>query len=251
MRHKKALGEMLSVQWIGILGAVAGMAALLVPPDSGAKWWLLGFLVLIVGVAVVLEGHRHRLSLFTSGLVEYVPSFPEHRNAEVLAEVKRDYCYLGVTFSSLLTSFCNWFERHRPAAGRVRLLLADPDNLALYEAEAAFRLGPGAADEKELKRTAQARIEEQRNALRRLAKLGDRSHIQIRFHTQLLHQWLHVVDDRLLYAGLLRHGDDGLECPMAVLQRRVQPGLYDHYHGWFEFLWQDAESREIKWAEYE
>jgi hypothetical protein len=250
MRHQKNLAEMISIQWVAVLGGIAGIVALFVPPDSPLKWWLLGLLTLLVVVFVIVEGQRHRLSVFSSGLVEYIRSFPENRNAEVLEDVSREYCYLGVTFSTFLTSFCNWFERHRKGQVKVRLLLADPDDLAMFQAEARYLSGGSAATEEQIHRLAQQRIQELTAALRRMARLADRTHIEVRFHKQLLHEWMHIVDDRQLAVGLLRHGEDGLECPVAVLRRMAQPGLFDHYHGWFEYLWQASEKRTVDWEAY-
>jgi hypothetical protein len=77
-------------------------------------------------------------------------------------------------------------------------------------------------------------------SLRTLAALQAASdYIEVGFHHEKLHEWMHIIDDHVICLGLLEFGESGRSCPLLVLKNK-RGAIYDSYRAWFECLWQSA-----------
>src|ERR1017187_6368405 len=102
-----------TVQWLTVLGAVAGVLGLLAlwrSPYAIAIMWATG---LLAAAFLLLEVQRDRLSVFFAGIQKFDRIFSQESNRRVLAEVSTEYCYLGIGFSTVLNTFRAWHESER------------------------------------------------------------------------------------------------------------------------------------------
>jgi hypothetical protein len=231
------------------------------------KHWVAGYLALISAIVTITEGVTRsqtltimaaaitlgatlaiaRLSIFRSGLDSFLPAHSE-RNAEVFDDIRDSYCYLGVTFS-MAEAFASWYEKNHRTGCKIRILITDShkdwmDRQVGWQEADRWRAKSAAEKASELAALAEERREDQVSHLRKLARLPNSAgSIEVRYHQQRIHQWLHLVNKQYAWIGLLRSGESGRECP-AIIAKRLSDGkgLYEHYEGWFESLW--AEGRE-------
>lgn len=240
--------ELRTFKWVSVVAAVAsivGAAALLDPRTRVALLVAGGALF---AVALWFELKRDRLSALFSGISRYFQHFPPEANKEMLASVRKDYCYLGISFTSVFPQFRQWYEGRPPAGARIRILLTHPDASEALEFQARyqwdlFQTAAAARDRQRIADTVEGVQRAIRSTCSLLAALPDSaSHIEVRFHREKLRKWMHLVDGEFLYLGVLHKGDSGLNAPVAVFRRRqAKWSLFDHYAEEWDSLWELAE----------
>jgi hypothetical protein len=236
----------LSEHWGFELLALLSAVATLIGAITFSRTLTIAALIL----TLLLFTIKDRASVFTSGLKRYIPEFAPERNAAALSDVKETYCYLGVTFTTAAPSFRAWFESRRQGTPHIRILLADPESMETLKRQAAYechpigRTSPTTLTDAELSSIAHDKAGKIKATYGDLARLkGGPANIEVRLHHERLHEWMHIVDDRTAWVGLLHPGESGLNGPVAVYCRRGKPSAFDYYQNWFETLWAESAGR--------
>lgn len=247
-----SLGFVKWVQFVsGSVGIVAVVVAMLKEPYRQPV--LIGSAVLF-GLLGLLGLHRYRVHVRLQGRlkgvvssVHEITSFPLEANAEVFRAVETEYCYLGITFTSVLAAFRSWFERERRGSPKVRILVTDPDAREVLEYQARYELDLFSdsltkAQQEQIVQSVERTRAAIAHALHALGGLPQApGQIEVRYHREKLRKWAHYVNGREAYVGILRKGESGLKSPVLVLSR--QEGLWtlsDHYQEEWESLWQEG-----------
>jgi hypothetical protein len=245
-KSKGNLADYTAYHWVGFIGAIAGVAGLILTTEVAHKhWWAAGAGGLLI-ILLWIESKRHHLSRFAAGVQDFIKIFPEHRSIEVMDDVQDSYMYLGVSLDTVSNALANWFENH-PHKGRVRirLLLTDPEAPEVWVRQPAYERKPG-TPEAELEAVAADWRKAQAVALRKVSALpGVKEPVSLCYHREALHEFMHLVDGDQLYVGLLRRGVSNRECPVVVLKKRGDISLFHHYADWFEFLWEQGRKAEL------
>jgi hypothetical protein len=241
------LMQLRTVQWISLVGALAGILGLLALWESRYRTpVMLGVIVLSI-VFVLAELQKDRISLLFSGISKFYRSFPQELNQGVFKQVQNEYCYLGITFSSVLNAFRAWHDSELKGNVRIRLLLTDPEATDVLEFQARYERDLfGRSLSAEEQRFVSDSVTRVKNAsqltLSTLATLSPRAPgIEVRLHREKLRKWMHAVDGQQLYVGMLRKGETGLQSPVIVLKpRHGKWSIFNHYLEEFESIWENA-----------
>ena len=247
------LMQLRTVQWISLMGALAGILGLLALWESRYRTpVMLGVIVLSIAF-VLAELQKDRVSVLFSGISKFYRSFPQELNQGVFKQVQNEYCYLGITFSSVLNAFRAWHDSELKGNVRIRLLLTDPEATELLEFQARYErdlFRPSlSAEEQRFVSDTVARVKSATQlTLNTLATLPQRgSKIEVRLHKERLRQWMHIVDKEHLYLGMLHKGQTGLQSPVVALKvRHGHWTVFDHYLEVFDGIWENA--REVETA---
>jgi hypothetical protein len=241
------LMELKTVQWISIIGALAGVLGLLAGWESGYRPGLMVIIVILSGVFILAEKEKDRASVLFSGIRRFYKSFPEENNNKVFQEVRNEYCYFGVSFGSVINTFRAWHESELKSNVRIRLLLLDPDATEVLQFQARMEkdlfkpvLSP---EEQTFINDTVTRVRNgTKLTLDHLATLPSRSsRIEVRLHREKVRFWIHLVDGHLLYIGLLRKGETGLLGPVLLLKPRSgRWSLFDYYREQWETIWETS-----------
>lgn len=110
--------------WLSVAGSGAGLVGLVAP-----EYRIYGIVAFIVFVpsAILLERRTGVLSVLRSGIHRFYRSFPVAANHAVFDMVRREYCYLGVSFDTVFSQFEDWYRFRRPGNPKIRILLLDPE----------------------------------------------------------------------------------------------------------------------------
>jgi len=235
-----------TVQWVTILGGVASVLSLPVFWQSPYRSYIIAGAALLLLSCLLLELHKGRISVLFSGVSKFYQTFPEDQNRTVFPAVEGEYCYLGISFTSVLNTFRSWHDSERRGAVRVRLLLTDPEADDVLKFQARYEHGllkPELTAEE--RRRLDETVARAKNAinltLHSLAALRSGSNqIEVRLHREKLREWMHLVDGSLLYVGLLRVGETGQRCQVIVLKKRRRWSMFDHYCEQLESIWNVA-----------
>jgi len=202
-------------------------------------------LIAIVGAILIFLGWRSRHTVSYSGIVHYHESFEAIASREVFREAKRQYSYLGISFSSIKQPFLSWYEEDRKPGCKIRLLLTDPSSKSVetLRFQARHRLGlfdPTLTAEQS--KSVEAAAEEDRiNTLATLQTLsglkGAADNIEVRLQSDKLRMWMHLLDEGTIYLGVMRPSERGLQGPVLLLQRRKNWSLFDYYEQMYESMW--------------
>jgi len=241
------LMQLRTAQWLTILGAVAGILGLLAIWESVHRVWLMGVVVMLAAAFFLLELAQERISVLVSGVSRFYRSFPHERNREVFAGVKKEYCYLGLSFTSVGNAFREWYETERRGNVRVRLLLLDPEEMevatfqARYEHDLFDEKLTG-QQEKLISETVQRLQQATRLTAKMLASLPPGGpKVEVRLHRERIRKWMHIVDGEELYMGVLQRGASGLSAPVVVVKpRHGKWTLFNHYRETWESIWAEA-----------
>ncbi len=241
--------ELRTLKWISVVAGIASIVAAAALLERNARTILLCAGCVLFVVSLWFELKRDRLSALFSGVSRYFERFPTESNREVLAGVRKQYCYLGISFASAFPQFRQWYESQPPAGVRIRILLTDPSAVEVLEFQARYQTG---LFQQNLSPEERRRIDDAvagvrmaiRSTCRLLSALPDSAtHIEVRLHREKLREWMYQVDGNLLYLGLLRKGENGLEAPVAVFRRKQDKwSLFDHFAEEWESLWEAAEA---------
>lgn len=238
-----------TVQWLSIVGAVAGILGLLAPWESRFRPALMIAVLGLTTVFLLLELEQGRMSLLFTGLSRYYPSFVQSQNDTVLAQTEQEYCYFGVSFSTVLNAFRQWYDVERLGNASIRLLLLDPEATDILEYQARCEHGildpvSSTAEREVIDGTVRRSRAAITHALSTLATLKDGpSKIEVRFHREKVNHWMHLIDDTHLYVGILRNGQSGLSAPVLLLRPRLRKWtLFNWYQEEWNNIWVQAKS---------
>ena len=250
------LMKLRSIQWLTIIGALAGIIGLIALWDSPWRNATIVFTLVTSALFFVIEVYKDRVSVVFSGLRRFHRTFPVQQNPRVFEGVQSEYGYLGVSFASVLVTFRAWCEKGKAGNVKIRLLLTDPEAVEALEFQARSECGIWQSSLSEEQndiitrsvRKVQDAIRLTVDSVRAMAPAGP--HIEIRYHREKLRKWMHTINGDLLYVGLLRNAESGLFCPVIELKKRHGKwSLFDHYHDEWEALWEAATPVPLKTSE--
>lgn len=243
--------ELRTVQWVTIAGSIASVVSVLAGWNSTARVPLLIAAVVLPLCTAAIELQKRRLSVFFSGIRKYHASFQTQQNGSVFNSVREEYLYMGITFASVLSSFREWYgSQERRANVRIRLLLTDPKAEDVLRFQAQYETGiwtPEAELTLQQRATLDGIVDRARNSIasvmQTLATLPNAdTAIEVYFHGERLRKWMHVVDGKLAYVGVLPIGQDGYRAPVIELQRQANHWrLFDAYREEWESVFQTAQ----------
>jgi hypothetical protein len=242
------LMKLKTAQWLSTIAAVATIWGLIGLWSSPYRLPLMALVLVLAVGFFVLEMQQDRLAAFFAGVSKFYPLFPQERNVEVFRSVQSEYCYFGVSFSTVLNAFREWHESGRTGNVKVRLLLLDPSESGLLEYQARCELGLlrngdlTPHDRQLVADTAARSSVATRLVLQTLATLPPGPvKVEVRFHSEKVRHWMHVIDGRLVYVGMLRHGETGLNAPVVILKHRHNKwSLFEYYLEEWEAMWISA-----------
>lgn len=241
------LSKLRTVQWISVLGAFAGIISLIVVWESRYRVAVIAGIIVLSVVFMLAELQKDRLSILFSGISKFYSSFSPALNEAVFQQVQSEYCYLGITFSSVLSAFRAWHDSELKGNVHIRLLLTDPEATELLEFQARYErdlFQPSLSVEE--KRFIAETVERVKSAteftLKTVETLPPRApKVEVRLHRERLREWVHIVDKKHLYLGMLRKGETGLQSPVIVMQpRHGKWTVFNHHLEKFESIWENA-----------
>ena len=238
------LAQLRVVQLLAFVGSVAGILSLIALWGSPYRITAMVLSVVLSVFALLLETHRDRTSVFFAGVRKLYSSFPPEKNREVFKTVLNEYCYLGIGFTSVASTFRAWYESERKPNTRIRILLTDPDATDALEFQARYEnnlfKSQLSQDEQQLIQQTVKRAQDGiRLTVDLIKTLSPASPpVEVRFHREKLRKWIHLVNGDSLYLGILRAGVSGLNSPTIVLKPvKKRWGLFDHHFEEFQTLW--------------
>jgi hypothetical protein len=147
----------------------------------------------------------------------------------------------------VLNAFRAWHDSELKGNVRIRLLLTDPEATEILEFQARyerdlFRPSLSAEEQRFVSDTVTRVRSATQFTLNTLATLSPRApRVEVRLHREKLRNWMHAVDGKQLYVGMLRKGETGLQSPVIVLKPRHDHwSVFDHYVEEFESIWEIA-----------
>jgi hypothetical protein len=241
---------------LSVIGAISGIAGLIA--ISNASWRIPLIIVTVLFVLTfIIEHQKDRVTVLFSGIKRYYTSFELSENAGVFDRVHKSYKYYGISFESVKPAFSNWYLYGRRGTSKIQILLADPDVKddeilkfqARYEID-AFQDHLTPEQQERIDRIVERAKQAISSTLATLATLpGSDTDIEVRLHRNRTRRWTHEVDDELLYLGMLKRGESGMNSPVLLLKRPQKHWtLFNHHHDGWEGLWQA--SRPVSLAKY-
>jgi hypothetical protein len=241
-----------TVQWITIIGSIAGVVSLLALWNSPYRGLLMALAIALPLATAAVELQKDRITIFFTGIRKYYRTFPVEKNTAIFSDVKNEYCYFGVSFASVLNSFRIWYgSPQRRANVHIRLLLVDPDADDVLEFQARYEqnlwdtnlTGP---QRKALDDTIRRVKDSIALVIDTLATLPPSvPPIEVYFHKERVRKWMHIINDEVLYVGMLPLGNDGLQAPVIELAKESKHWrLFDYYYDEWESIFKTA--RQVK-----
>lgn len=246
--------EYRTLQVLTLLAVPISVLALPAVWEFEHRYVVVGAAIALVALLAALEHNWHRMSVFFAGLRRYHQKFGVEKNRKVFAQVEREYCYLGVSFTSVLPSYRDWVENGKARQRTTRLLLADPEAAERLWMLACHERGyaPGQLDDRqrqEVESAAVATAAAIRTTLASMAAFNAAGvPVEVRLHQEKLNVWMHRVDGELMYVGMLRPRESGLHGPVLELARRRAWSVFDHFSDEWESAWQAAARLDLRTA---
>jgi hypothetical protein len=194
--------------------------------------------------------YERMIKLVVSGNAGYYFSFDLEENPKVWQEVKKSFCYLGVSSDSILEQLRGWIENNTLTS--YRILLMKPDSESLMRQE-AFQIGHDINTEwEELSADARQAIEQAADAttkrinsavsvLKNTASFKN-GWMELKLYDEFIPWWMYVLDERKAYIGILERGRRGYESPVMVMKKNdMYTSPFDAFKNNYERLWEKAE----------
>ncbi len=234
-----------------ILGLAANLIILALTPviPSGyglIAWGMITATCLFLAYMIAVK-YRRLIKLIRAGGTGYYYSFDIESNYDVLKSAGNEFCYLGISGNSILELFRRYISENR-GLGRYRFLLMNPDASSLRR-QVAFEKGVGLdVDLQSLNEMLTGAIESEvaaaRKAIRgaievlRSLHLYREGKLEIRLYDAFIPWWMHIVDNRTIYLGVLEKGKRGLGCPVMTLTRHPEfASPFDPFKNTWDNMW--------------
>lgn len=242
-----------TVQWLTLVGSIAGVLSLVALWDSPYRSALVAATVALPIVTAAIELQKDRLTVFFTGIRKFYRLFPIEQNTHLFRNVTSEYIYFGVSFGSVLSIFRVWYgSPERLANIRIRLVLVDPDALDILEFQARYErnlwTAPLSDAERRMIDDTVKRVRDSISlVLDTIATLPPASPpIEIYFHREKVRKWIHKLNGDQLYVGLLPLGTDGLQAPVLELTNKDKNShLFSYYQDELESILQGARRADL------
>ncbi len=237
-----------------LVNFISGLAGGAVVGIFSGKLWLglLSFLLIVIVIFSfwLWTKYKRMIRLILSGNAGYYYSFDLEENPKVWQETKKSFCYLGISFDSVMEHFRSWIEKN--PISEYRILLMKPDSSALKKQE-AFQKGhdlnavlenlPLEAREA-IDSAAEATSQRIRGSLSILKNTipYKEGRMKIKVYDEYSPWWVYVIDDRKAYVGILEKGKRGIESPVVIMSKNDEyASPFDAFRNNWERIWQSAE----------
>ncbi|HEY7387528.1 MAG TPA: hypothetical protein VH640_03405 [Bryobacteraceae bacterium] len=138
------LQQLRTVVWFTIVGSLASVVGVIPAWDTRWRALVVACAIILPLATAAFELQKGRLSLFFSGIHRYYAEFRTRENTAVLDSVRKEYFYLGVTFSSVLAGFREWYgSPERRGNVKIRLLLVNPEADDVLRFQARYETSGG------------------------------------------------------------------------------------------------------------
>lgn len=234
-----------------LVNFISGLAGGAVVGIFSGKLWLalLSFLIIVTVIFFfwLWDKYKRMIKLILSGNAGYYYSFDLEENPKVWQEAKKSFCYLGISFDSVMEHFRRWIDKN--PLSEYRILLMKPDSSSLKRQE-AFQKGHDLnaileklpleardAIDSAAKATSQ-RIRSSLSILKNTIPYKE-GLLKIRLYDEFSPWWVYILDDRKVYVGILEKGKRGIESPVVIMGKNdeyVSP--FDAFKNNWERIWQ-------------
>lgn len=207
-------------------------------------------LLLIASVVYLLSRKYKRLfKLMRVGATGYYYSFDLAENSKVYSEVKDSLCYLGISANSILELFRKWINE-KPPVNNYSFLLMDPESPKLKR-QIAFEKGVSLDTELSsvpaelfqiIEQEAETEKERIYSAIKVLKNLTPtKGKLRISLHSEFIPWWMYIIDDKMIYLGILEKGKRGQESPVMIMTKHPDfPSPFDPFKNTWDRMWADA-----------
>lgn len=196
------------------------------------RFWL-GILVfallLITSVIYLLSSKYKRLfKLIKAGATGYYYTFDIGENRKVFSKIDSSLCYLGISANSILELFRKWISEN-PPINTYSFLLMDPESPKL-KIQIAFEKGVGLDTDLsslsvQLSQTIEDEVEAEKmriysaiDVLKNLT-LYKEGKLKICLYDEFIPWWMYIIDDKMVYLGILEKGKRGQESPVMTISK--------------------------------
>jgi|LGVF01.1.fsa_nt_gb hypothetical protein len=252
--HFQSVGNLFKDFVINLFSGLAGGAIIGI---WTRKFWL-GLLIfgllLVASLAYLLFNKYKRLfKLIRVGAAGYYYSFDLGENRKIFREVNTSFCYLGISANSIIELFRKWASEN-PPINHYSFLLMDPQSEELKR-QIAFEKGVSLDTELssllssnvQLSQTIDEALKTERNriatALEVLKNLTlyKEGKLKVRLHSQFIPWWMYVIDDKMIYLGILERGKRGQECPVMTMSKVPDfPSPFEAFRNTWDRMWAEA-----------
>lgn len=212
---------------------------------------LISSLIIFISVFILWIWNRFKrmikLMLSTNG--GYYYSFELEENVRVWQEVKKSFCYLGVSADSIMEPLRRWIAG-QPSL-HYKILLMKPDSQSLLKQE-AFEMGYPldaktesltAAEQRSIQKAAKATSIRIKSAVALFESMPvfKEGHLEVRLYDEFTPWWAYVIDDHKAYIGILETGLRGNRSPVIIMRKNIQyTSPFDAFHNNWNRIWEDA-----------
>lgn len=192
-------------------------------------------------IALLLKKYKKLKELKKSGIVGYYEKFDSKMDCNIFSnetQVKESFCYFGASSNSFLEHFKKWMT-YNPTISSYRFLLIDPGSEGLIN-QIAFEnnLSNSLLDhniiEAEKKRIISA-IEVLKNS-----RPFKEKKMEIRLYSGFIPCWFYLIDDRMIYLGILKNGKRGEESVILTEKLNDTSTLFDVYKNTWNCIWSNS-----------
>jgi hypothetical protein len=225
------------------LEILVGAASFVLASQKPLLRWLAGGAVVLGLGALVFVGKLRRLSHVFTHIHDVIAKFSIPSNVNAWREVRERYRYMGISGNTIemqLRSFLA--EEGLPEGSIAQFLLMMPFSEYVKQTK-RHEMGDGELEEniiQEAEATSR-RIEDVSRAY--LSLSGPKLRVEVRFYSQYLGYWAHLVDETEAFVGYMFKGQPGLNATVIHLKRAMHEDnlLRRFFADEFERIWESAE----------
>lgn len=176
------------------------------------------------------------------GIKAYYPKFPLQENPQIWNGAKESIKYLGISAQTILPSFKYWVAT-LPSNFDIKFyfLLMDPSAKA-FSKQLAYEKNlddPAKVDPNEVAIISK-RVQNAIDELKTL-EVYKRGKLKIKIYDEFVPWWMYILDDEVIYLGLLPKGISGIDAPLLKLKKLSSHiTLFTSFHNTWERLWESA-----------
>ncbi len=180
----------------------------------------------------------------------YYFSFDLSENAKVFSKANDSLCYMGISANSILEIFRNWISENRHI-NDYKFLLMDPESEELKR-QIAFQNGVSldtklSSIDSRLLKVIEDETEAEKKSIRSSIEMlktlqpFKEGKIKIRLHKKFIPWWMYVLDDKVVYLGILKKGKRGQGSPVMTISKVSDfPSPFDLFKNTWDSMWSNA-----------
>lgn len=240
-----------------MINLFSGLAGGAIVGVLSERVWLgiLSFGVLLIASVAYLGFSKYKrlFKLIRAGATGYYFSFDLGENRKVFSEVRDTFCYLGISANSILEVFRKWINE-KPPIKSYSFLLMDPESPNLKR-QIAFEKGVSLHTKwtdlsssniqlaQMIEKEAEAEKKRIYSAIDVLKNttLFKEGKLKIRLHGEFIPWWMYLIDNKMIYLGILEKGKRGQESPVMILSKLTDfSSPFDPFNNTWDRMWSNA-----------